>query len=26
MVIKTEAAGVLIFWDGKRYAWYQQGD
>lgn len=26
MAIKTEAASALIFWDGKRYAWYQQGD
>ena len=26
MVIKTEAASALIYWDGKRYGWYQQGD
>ena len=26
MVIKTEAASGLIYWDGKRYGWYQQGD
>lgn len=26
MVIKTESASALIYWDGKRYGWYQQGD
>jgi hypothetical protein len=26
MVIKTESASALIYWTGKRYAWYQQGD
>ena len=26
LVIKTEAASAVIYWDGKRYAWYQQGD
>ena len=26
MVIKTEAASALIYWTGKEYAWYQQGD
>jgi hypothetical protein len=26
MLIKTEAASGLLYWDGKRYAWYQQGD
>jgi hypothetical protein len=26
MVIKTESASGLIYWNGKRYAWYQQGD
>lgn len=26
MVIKTESASALIYWNGKRYAWYQQGD
>ena len=26
MVMKTEAASGLIYWDGKRYGWYQQGD
>ena len=26
IVIKTESASALIYWDGKRYAWYQQGD
>ena len=25
-VIKTEAASALIYWDGTRYRWYQQGD
>ena len=24
--IKTEAASGLIWWDGKRFRWYQQGD
>jgi hypothetical protein len=26
LAIKTEAASGLIYWDGKRFAWYQQGD
>jgi len=26
MVIKTGSASALIFWNGKQYAWYQQGD
>ncbi len=26
MVIKTESASALIYWNGTRYAWYQQGD
>lgn len=26
MVIKTESASALIYWNGKGYAWYQQGD
>ena len=26
MVIKSESASALIYWDGKRYGWYQQGD
>lgn len=26
MVIKTESASGLIYWNGKRYRWYQQGD
>jgi len=26
MVVKTESASALIYWDGKRYGWYQQGD
>lgn len=26
MVIKTESASALVYWNGKRYAWYQQGD
>ena len=26
MVIKTESASTLIYWNGTRYAWYQQGD
>jgi hypothetical protein len=26
MLIKTESASGLIYWTGKRYAWYQQGD
>jgi hypothetical protein len=25
-LIKTEAASGLVYWDGARYAWYQQGD
>jgi hypothetical protein len=23
---KQESASGLIFWDGKQYRWYQQGD
>lgn len=26
MVVKTESASALIYWDGKRYGWYQQAD
>jgi hypothetical protein len=26
MLIKTESASALIYWTGKRYVWYQQGD
>ncbi len=26
MVIKTESASGLIYWNGKRFRWYQQGD
>ena len=26
LVIKTMSASALIYWDGKGYAWYQQGD
>ena len=26
MVIKTEAASALVYWTGKHYEWYQQGD
>ena len=26
MVVKTESASALIYWNGKRYGWYQQGD
>jgi len=26
MVVKTESASALIYWNGKRYARYQQGD
>lgn len=26
MVIKTESANALIYWTGKDYTWYQQGD
>ena len=26
MVIKTESASGLVFWDGKRFRFYQQGD
>lgn len=26
LVEKTEAASALIYWNGKRYAWLQQGD
>jgi hypothetical protein len=26
MVIKTESASALIYWNGRGYSWYQQGD
>lgn len=26
LVSKTEAAGAVIYWNGKRYVWLQQGD
>jgi hypothetical protein len=26
LVSKNEAASALIYWNGKRYAWLQQGD
>lgn len=26
IVIKTEAASALVYWNGREYAWYQQGD
>lgn len=26
MVIKTESASALVYWTGKAYVWYQQGD
>jgi len=26
LVAKSEAASALIYWNGKRYAWFQQGD
>jgi hypothetical protein len=26
LVSKTEAANALIYWNGKRYVWFQQGD
>jgi hypothetical protein len=26
LVEKSEAASALIYWNGKRYAWFQQGD
>lgn len=26
MVMKTEAASALVYWNGMEYAWYQQGD
>jgi hypothetical protein len=26
LVEKSEAASALIYWDGKRYVWSQQGD
>ncbi len=26
MLLKTESASALIYWNGKGYAWYQQGD
>lgn len=26
MVEKSESASALIYWDGKKYDWYQQGD
>jgi hypothetical protein len=26
LVSKSEAASALIYWNGKRYVWLQQGD
>ena len=26
LISKTEAASALIYWNGKRYVWFQQGD
>jgi hypothetical protein len=26
LVEKNEAASALIYWNGKRYVWFQQGD
>jgi hypothetical protein len=26
LVEKSEAASALIYWNGKRYVWFQQGD
>jgi hypothetical protein len=26
LVSKSEAASALVYWNGKRYAWFQQGD
>ena len=26
LVSKTEAASALIYWNGKRYVWLQEGD
>lgn len=26
MVIRTESASAVIYWDGKAFRWYQQGD
>lgn len=26
LLTKSEAASGLVYWDGKRYQWYQQGD
>lgn len=26
MLIKTESASALLYWDSKQYRWYQQGD
>ena len=26
LVMKSEAASALLYWDGKRFRWYQQGD
>jgi hypothetical protein len=26
LVEKSESASALIYWNGKRYVWYQQGD
>jgi hypothetical protein len=26
LVGKSEAASALIYWNGKRYVWFQQGD
>jgi hypothetical protein len=26
LVVKLESSSGLIYWDGKKYQWYQQGD
>jgi hypothetical protein len=26
LVEKTESASAILWWDGARYRWYQQGD
>jgi hypothetical protein len=26
MIYRTESSSALLFWDGKRYQWHQQGD
>jgi hypothetical protein len=26
LVSKSEAGSALIYWNGKRYVWFQQGD